>query len=62
MTALARQEATRAEQEALRREAREAQLRLAEAEQSARIDAEAKLETERMRLEAENMVSSARRA
>ncbi len=56
------EEATRAEQEALRREAREAQLRLAEAEQSARIDAEAKLETERMRLEAENMVSSARRA
>jgi hypothetical protein len=56
------EEAQRADQEAIRREAREAQLRLAEAEQSARIDADAKLETERMRLEAESMISTARRS
>jgi len=56
------EEAERADQEAVRREAREAQLRLAEAEQSARIDAEAKLEAERMRLEVETLTGSGPRA
>lgn len=56
------EEAERASEEAIRREAREAQLRLAEAEQSARIDAEAKLEAERMRLEVESMATTQRRA
>jgi len=56
------EESRLAHQEAVRREGREAQLRLAEAEQSARIDAQAKLETERMRLEAESLVGTARRA
>lgn len=56
------EEAERANQEAVQREAREAQLRLAEAEQSARIDAEAKLEAERMRLELETMATTQSRA
>jgi len=56
------QEAERASEVAARLEAREAQLRLAQAEQSARIDAEAKLEAERMRLEVETRAGAQQRA
>lgn len=56
------EDAARAAEEATRQQAREAQLRLAEAEQAARIDAQAKLEAERMRLEVETLAGSSPRA